>query len=170
MYRGEYIYFRSITSDDIDLIMVWENNQKNWKVSSTTQAYTREQVEQFVNLDQDIFLHEQLRLIVCLNETNEVIGNVDLFDFENVHKRVGVGILIDEDYRNKGYANQCVQLVEEYSKIILGVKNLFCNILTDNEYSIKLFEKNNYIRIGEKKNWHQYNGDWYNEFFYQKEI
>ena len=127
-------------------------------------------IEQFVNLNQDIFTHEQLRLIVCLNDSSEVIGNIDLFDFENVHKRVGVGVLIDEKYREKGYANQCLELIEEYSKIILGVRNLFCNILSDNKTSINLFEKNNYNKIGIKKNWHQYNGKWFDEYFYQKEI
>lgn len=170
MFRGEHIYFRNITSDDIDLIMAWENNPNNWKVSSIIKPYSREQIEEFANLNQDIFEHEQMRMIICLNSTNEVIGNIDLFEFEAIHQRVGVGIMIDEIHRKKGYANQSIQLIEEYSKLILGCKNLFCNILTDNPDSIKLFENNDYCRIGIKKNWHKYDGKWYDEYFYQKEI
>lgn len=170
MYRGKEIYFRELTSDDIDVLMAWENNPKNWKISSTTKPYSRAQIEEFVHLKQDIFLHEQLRLIICLTETNEIIGNIDLFDFEAVHKRVGVGILIDEKYRRKGYANQSIILIEEYCQLILGVKNLFCNILTDNTASIGLFEKNGFECLVTKPKWHCYNGDWFDEKFYNKII
>lgn len=170
MYRGDKIYFRTLTSDDVSVMMAWENNPDNWKISSTTKAYSRAQIEEFVGLNQDIFIHSQLRLIICLTDTNEIIGNMDLFDFEPEHKRVGVGILIDEKYRNKGLANESIQLIEEYCKIILDVKNIFCNILTDNTKSIKLFEKNNFKRICLKPNWHQYAGEWFDECMYLKEL
>ena len=154
----------------MDLILSWENNPNNWKVSSTVKSYNRKQIEEFVNLRQDIFEFEQLRLIICLNTTNEIIGNVDLFEFEDEHHRVGVGIMIDEIYRNQGFADQSIKLIEEYSSLILGIKNLFCNILSDNLISIKLFKRNNFKRVGVKKNWHQYNGEWFDECLYQKEI
>jgi diamine N-acetyltransferase len=170
MYRGDKIYFRTLTNDDVSLMMAWENNPENWKISSTIAPYSREQIEEFVNLNQDIFIHSQLRLIICLTETNDVIGNIDLFDFEPEHKRIGVGILIDENYRNKGLANQSIELIEEYCKIILDVKNLFCNILTDNIKSISLFEKNEFKRVCIKPNWHQYKGEWFDEYLYLKAI
>jgi len=170
MYRGDEIYFRTLITDDVSVMMAWENNPDNWKISSTSKPYSRAQIEEFVNLSQDIFIHSQLRLIICLTESNETIGNIDLFDFEPEHQRVGVGILIDEKYRNKGLANQSIQLIEEYCKVILGVKNIFCNILTDNIQSIKLFEKNKFIRLCVKPNWHQYNGEWFDEYLYLKAL
>jgi len=170
MFRGDKIYFRHLTTDDLSLMVAWENNPENWKISSTSKPYTRSQIEEFINLNQDIYIQTQLRLIICLTNTSEVIGNIDLFDFEPEHKRVGIGILIDNKYRNQGYANQSVQLVEEYCKVILGIKNIFCNILTDNELSIKLFERNKYKRIGVKPNWHLHNDKWFDEFTYLKEI
>lgn len=170
MYRGEKIYFRTLTSDDVSIMMAWENNPENWKISSTTKPYSRDQIEEFVNLNQDIYIHTQLRLIICESKSNEVIGNIDLFDFEPEHKRIGVGILIDEKYRENGFANQSIQLIEEYCKIILDVKNMFCNILTDNDASISLFEKNNFTRLSVKPNWHQFKGKWFDEYMYYKEL
>lgn len=170
MYRGEEIYFRTLTSDDVSIMMAWENNPENWKISSTVKPYSRAQIEEFVHLNQDIFIQTQLRLIICLTKTNEVIGNIDLFDFEPEHKRVGVGILIDHKYRKKGFAHQSIQLIESYCKEILGVKNMFCNILTDNNQSIKLFEKNKYNRVCMKPGWHQYKNEWFDEYLYLKAI
>jgi len=68
MYRGEEIYFRTLNSDDVSVMMAWENNSQNWKISSTTKPYSRAQIEEFVNLNQDIFIHSQLRLIICLTK------------------------------------------------------------------------------------------------------
>lgn len=170
MFRGEGIYFRHVSLGDLDLILNWENDPKNWKISSISKPYTRTQIKEFVSLPQDIFLNNQLRLVICLTDTNEVIGNIDLFDFENEHQRVGVGILIDPTYRGKGFGGQAISLLEEYCVLILNSKNLFCNILTDNMASIKLFESKGFEKIGEKKNWHFYNGEWFDEFLYQKQL
>jgi len=170
IYRGNHIYLRTITPTDVDLVLNWENNPDNWKVSSITKPYTKEQITEFVNSNQDIYQHEQLRLVICLNNTNEVIGNVDLFDFEPLHNRVGIGILIDKPYRNKGYAKQAVLLTEEYCKLILDVNKVFCNILEDNPYSIQLFTSLGYQKLCVKPNWHFYNNKWFDEGFYLKSL
>ncbi|HIP36278.1 MAG TPA: N-acetyltransferase [Crocinitomix sp.] len=168
IYRGKHIYLRTITPDDFNLIKQWENNPGNWKVSSTTHPFTDEQIFDFVNSNQDIYEHEQLRLIICLTDNNKVIGNVDLFNFEPLHKRVGIGILIDEPHRNKGYAKQAILLTEEYCKLILNINKIFCNILEDNTYSIKLFTTLGYKKICTKPKWHFYNNQWFDEGFYLK--
>ncbi len=170
IYRGDQIYLRTINPNDVDVVLNWENNPDNWKVSSITKPYSRDQIVEFVNSNQDIFEHEQLRLIVCLNDSNEIIGNVDLFDFEPLHQRVGIGILIDEPYRNKGFAKQAVLLTEEYCKLILNVNKMFCNILEDNPYSIQLFTSLGYQKLCVKPQWHFYNNHWFDEGFYLKKL
>jgi diamine N-acetyltransferase len=170
IYRGNHIYLRTIIPTDVNLVLNWENNPENWKVSSITKPYTKEQITEFVNSNQDIYQHEQLRLVICLNNTNEVIGNVDLFDFESLHKRVGIGILIDKPFRNKGYAKQAILLTEEYCKLILDINKIFCNILEDNPYSIKLFTGLGYQKLCVKPNWHFYNNKWFDEGFYLKNL
>jgi diamine N-acetyltransferase len=170
MFRGENIYFRHVSPNDLNLILNWENDHENWKVSSISKPYTKNQITEFVNLPQDIFLNNQLRLVICMSSTNEVIGNVDLFDFENEHHRVGIGILIDPAFREKGLASESITLILEYCKLILNVKNVFCNILTDNKRSKYLFESNGFEQVGFKKEWHLYNGKWYDEYLYQNKL
>ncbi len=169
IYRGEHIYLRTININDVDIIYNWENNPENWKVSAIQQPFSKAQITEFVLSEQDIFVHEQQRFIVCTND-NTIIGNVDLFEFEPEHKRLGIGILIDKPYRNKGFAKQAILLMEAYCKEILNIKNIFCNILEDNPTSIKLFEGLHYQKIGIKPKWHHYNGKWYDEGLYLKAL
>ena len=62
---------------------------------------------------------------------------IDLYDFEV--KAAGVGVLILEKYRRRGFAKESLKLLSKYAFSTLKLKKLFCSITTDNKKSIKLF-------------------------------
>ncbi len=170
MFKGEKIHLRTIEPWDADKIHDWENDSENWRVSNTLVPFSKHLIEQYVNSSQDIFKFRQLRLMIALNDSQETIGAVDLFEFDPRHQRAGVGILIEPEFRGKGMAKESLQLLENYVLSVLGIRNLFCNILEDSEDSIKLFERCNYQIIGKKKNWFNDNGVWLDEYMFQKEL
>ena len=170
MLKGKLVYLRLLNPTDVDKVFAWENDPENWKVSDTTVPYTKEIIEEFVNAPQDIFVHNQLRLIICLNETNEAIGAIDFFEFDAIHQRCGVGLLIEPNQRKKGYGLEALSLIEPYASKEIGIRNLFANILIDNEGSIQVFEKAGYLKVGHKKNWFNDHGNLIDELMYQKEL
>ncbi len=50
----------------------------------------------------------------------------------------------------------------------LGLKQLYANISEDNIYSIKLFEKSGFVKVGVKKSWLKTISGWKAEILYQK--
>lgn len=170
--KNNNIVLRATEPSDIDIIYEWENNSDIWRISNTITPYSRFIIEQYVlNSTQDIFSSKQLRLMIDLTENKSTIGTVDLFDYEPVNRRVGVGILILNEFRHKGYAFETLTIIENYAKEILNLHQLYCNISEDNILSIKLFEKAGYHNTGRKKDW-LFNKDnkWTDELFYQKII
>ena len=107
---------------------------------------------------------------ICLNTTNEVIGSVDLFDFEPIHQRVGIGVLINKEYRNKGIGLEVLNCIADYALNGIGIRNLYCSILADNLASRKLFKKAGYTEIGCRKDWYNDKGKWIDEYIYQKQL
>jgi diamine N-acetyltransferase len=96
------------------------------------------------------------------------IGLLDLFEFDPFHLRAGVGILIaDNNEQGKGYATEALKILIDYSFTHLQLKQLFCNITTDNERSIKLFEKVGFKCVGTKKSWLKTYEGWKDENMYQ---
>jgi len=168
--KGNKICLRSLNQSDFDKIFAWENNPENWRVSGTESHFTKEEILKYVSGNQDIFTDKQLRLMICDSSTDKAIGAVDLFDYDSKHQRAGVGILIEIEHQKKGFALEALKLVSDYSLNEIGIRNLFANILIDNEPSILLFEKAGFIKIGHKKNWFNDNGKWVDELFYQKEL
>lgn len=154
--QSKHIYLRALESGDLNLLYTFENDPSIWKVSNTISPFSKDVLEQYLHsAHQDIYTNKQLRLMICLLDTHEAIGTIDLFEFEPLHLRVGVGVLIFESYRKKGYALEALQLVKEYATSTLLLHQLFCNISAGNKESISLFEKCGYEKAGIKKEWNQ---------------
>ena len=163
------ISLRAIEPDDIELLYQWENNMEIWNVSNTRTPFSKYILAEYLKESaKDIYETKQLRLIIQ-NENSEAVGAVDLFDFDPYHMRAGIGILIhDEENRNHGYATDALNAIFDYALEILGLKQLYANIASQNEVSIRLFEKAGFEKIGTKKNWLKTLNGWEDEVFMQK--
>lgn len=167
--QSEHIYLRALESSDLNTLYTSENNTAVWRVSNTLTPYSKDVLELYLETaHQDIYATKQLRLMICLNSTNEPIGTIDLFEFEPMHLRVGVGILIFEAFRKKGYAFEAIELVKAYTRDTLLMNQLFCNISSSNIESVSLFEKCGFEKIGIKKQWNKISSNQFeDELMYQ---
>jgi diamine N-acetyltransferase len=170
MLIGKKVYLRTLEPQDADQLLYWENDPENWKVSNTIVPFSRELIQQYVNSAQDIYAVKQIRFMICSTDTKKSIGAIDLFDFDPRHQRMGIGILIDKNERQNGYASEALELVEVYALDQIGIRNLYFNILEDNQDSIRLFEQAGFVKIGHKKNWFNHSGKWLDELMFQKEL
>lgn len=163
------IKLRPLEPADIDILYTWENDTEIWEVSNTKAPFSRHILAQYLQeAAKDIYETKQLRLIIE-NEDGQPVGAVDLFDFEPYHLRAGVGILIhNKTDRNKGYANDALNALSKYALEILGLKQLFANITSDNTNSIHLFEKSGFTQSGVKKDWIKTFEGWKDEIILQK--
>jgi diamine N-acetyltransferase len=167
--KGTNIYLRALEPEDLEFIYAIENNELVWEVSNTETPYSRFLIRQYLeNAHQDIYEAKQLRLAICLNNSQEAIGLIDLFDFDPKNNRAGVGILInDAQNRNKGIGSEALALIIDYSFEQLQLHQLYANIGTDNEISIQLFTKFGFQKIGIKKDWIKVNNRYKDELLFQ---
>lgn len=166
--KGKHIYLRALEPEDIDFLFAVENDSLFWEVSSTQTPFSKHLLEQYIaNAHLDIFTAKQLRLMITENATDTVIGMIDLFDYNPQHRRAGIGILITNDYQNKGYASEALELLTNYCFKNLNLHQLYANITTDNESSLALFKKFNFKKIGVKKEWILAEGNFKDEVLFQ---
>lgn len=156
-----------MTANDVPVIYDWENRQEYWEVSNTQRPFTMKEIEDFVMSNQHLNNSDQMRFIICLNDSDEAIGCIDFFDYDPNHKRAGVGVLIgDSMHREKGYAKEALSCLVDYAKKH-DMHQLYCNILEDNKASIRLFLGFGFQLIGVKKDWLKTPEGWKNEGTYQ---
>lgn len=164
------IKLRALEPTDLKTLHEWENNSDLWELSNTLAPYSLFILKQYIkNSAADIYQNKQLRLVIELKEDNKPIGLIDLFDFDPYNKRAGVGILIyDKIHRKKDYARQALESLCKYSFEILDLHQIYCNITSDNQASIRLFTKSGFEFVGVKKEWIKRSDKWIDEHLFQK--
>ncbi|MDR9457925.1 MAG: GNAT family protein [Salegentibacter sp.] len=166
--KGNKIYLRALEPEDLDFVHEVENNEDLWVVSATQSPYSRYMIKKYLeNAHRDIYEVKQLRLVIC-NYDHKSVGLVDLFDLEPKDKRAAIGILIaDPADRKKGYGAESISLICDYSFRHLALHQVYANVTTDNEASVKLFEKLGFTRVGVKKDWILVDKEFKDEALYQ---
>lgn len=170
MLNGDKIYLRALEPSDFETLLKWENDSQYWPVSNTLTPFSKHILHQYVNLAQDIYTVKQIRLMVVEQGTGLNVGAIDVFEFNPRHQHAGVGILIDENFRKKGYAIEALHLLKNYAVETVGIRNLTASITSDNLASVALFEKAGFEKAGCRKKWFNQNGKWMDEFIYQCQL
>jgi diamine N-acetyltransferase len=167
--KTDRISLRQVEPSDARLIYQWENDTSNWQVSDTITPLSQYHIEQFILNAEDIFTSKQLRLMIdyLVHDVKITIGAIDMYDYDPRHRRAGVGILIDDAYRNKGFASEALQLLEKYSFEVLCLHQLYCFVSEYNEASIALFKRRGFELTGKRKQWILQEGKWIDQLQYQ---
>ena len=170
MLKNANIWLRALEVEDIELLYKWENDQTLWHLSNTSKPFSKYVLEQYIlNSHLDIYEFKQLRLMIVLkNKKSETaVGCIDLFDFDPTNLRAGVGLFIDETYRNKNIGSKALNILKDYCSASLKLNQLYCSITTDNKASIIVFEKQGFICTGKRIKWIRKGKKWLDELFYQ---
>ena len=166
--QGEHIFLRALEPEDLTFIHDVENDERIWEISNTNTPYSKYLIKQYLeHSHKDIYEVKQLRLIIS-NYENEVLGMIDVFDFNPKNRRAGIGILIKQEaHREKGYGKEALNLLIDYCFTHLDLHQLYCNISETNKASINLFTNRGFQKIGLKKDWNLIHGAFKNEYIYQ---
>ena len=166
---GNTFYLRALEPEDLEFIYRLENDEAIWEVSSTQTPYSRFLIRQYLeNAHQDIYEAKQLRLAICKNGSFEALGLIDLFDFDAVNQRAGIGIIIqDPENRSKGMGSEALGLLINYAFHKLQLHQLYANIDLGNVASISLFTNFGFQLAGVKKDLIKKDNMYHDEALYQ---
>jgi diamine N-acetyltransferase len=151
---GENVVLRALEPEDLDILYQWENDTDLWRNGSTLTPYSKFALRDYlVNSLHGIFHSRQLRLMIIEKKSGKAIGTLDLYEYDPIHQRAGVGILLEISHRNKGLGVESLQLAKEYAFHLLQLKQLYAYIPESNTFSYKLFSKCGYVQAGILKSW-----------------
>ena len=166
--EGNSVRLRAVEPEDLDVLYRWENDPGVWSVSGTTEPFSLHQMRRFIAEQQaaDIFRTGQLRLMIEApangSESGPApsghpwrpVGAVDLFEFDPLNRRAGVGILIHaaED-RGRGLAADALRTLCRYGRDTLHLHQLWCNVGAENEASLRLFRGAGFTEAGRLHDW-----------------
>ena len=165
--KNDTITLRCAEPEDAEQIFRWENDRDIWRVSGTHVPYSRFQIEQFLLSSNDLPAQKQLRMMIDLTESGQTIGCVDIYDYDAFNSRAGLGILIDKEYRQQGYAKAALALCIEYLFHDVLLHQVYCSIDETNTESQQLFLGLGFELCGRRKDWIKSSEGYLDVFEYQ---
>ncbi|SDY52280.1 GNAT family N-acetyltransferase [Hymenobacter psychrophilus] len=154
MLQSDLIRLRPLEADDLGFLYQLENDPAVWGVSDTLAPVSRHVLRQYLDsAAADFFEVRQLRLVLEDSASGAAVGTLDLFGFEPLHQRAGVGITVLAGHRRHGYARAALELLQPYARQVLRLHQLFCTIGADNEASLQLFAAAGFGRVGVRREW-----------------
>jgi len=152
--ENENLLLRALEPEDLDILYEWENNAELWKFSSTLTPYSKFALRDYlIDSLQGILYTRQLRLMAIEKKTKTTVGTIDLFDYDPIHQRACIGILVDLQFRRKGYGEEILLLTASYAFAVLHLNQLYAYIPLSNTNSFNLLCKCGYEQAGLLKSW-----------------
>ena len=167
--ESDILFLRSPEPEDLEALYRWENDTDVWKYSSAISPYSKYILRQYIEDAQtDIFQSKQLRFMIVLHHNHKAIGTIDLYDFDALNSRSGVGIYVDKEWRQKGYASQAMHLLQQYAFNFLKLNQLYAVIPESNKTSLDLFQKSDFLKTGVLQQWVSNNNTFEDAIIVQK--
>ena len=147
------VRLRAIEPEDLDLLYRIENDIKLWNIGATNVPYSRYTLHDYIaNASGDIYTDRQVRMMIENNE-GKIVGIVDIVNFDPSNRRAELGLVIEEPYRQMGYAQSVMAEVENYAVGVLHLHQLFAVIDITNTACVALFRKLGYRESATLQDW-----------------
>lgn len=138
------IYLRAFELEDYKTTIVWRRDSQILNMLGGTKYYVSEEKEKKW-IEDSIFDTKDIRLAVCLTESNLHIGNVYLTHIDMQNRNAESHILIgNKSYWGRGYAGEALKLLLDYAFNERGLHRIFSLVLDTNIQSLKMHKKLGY--------------------------
>ena len=168
MLKSNKIRLRAVEPEDLDLMYLIENDTKLWPCGQVSVPFSRFALKQYIaESSNDIFRDRQLRLAI---ETPDGIsvGFVDIQNYEPLHHRAEVGIVVVPEKQRQGIATETLRLLANYASTHLGIHQLYALVPEGNTASSALFLRSGYKQSAILQDWLHSPAGWQAVIVYQR--
>lgn len=135
------VYLRAFEIDDYKTSIHWRRDDTIWSMLGGPKYFVSEAYEKKW-IENEIFNSRDVKLAVCLIESNKHIGNVYFTDINQINQSCHSHVLIGEkDCWGKGYAKEALLLGIDYMVNQRNIHRFEAKILESNNASLKMHQK-----------------------------
>ena len=170
--EAESIYLRALEPEDLEWLYLIENDGNPWSAAGPHTPVSRYAIKQYIaNQPQDIYQCQELRLAICLKESNTPIGVIDLTDYQPHHGRAEIGITILSSHQKKGYGKHALKIFTEFAEKNIRLHQIYAYVIAQhNKAASNLFQSAGYTPIAKLPEWHFAEGKYADAIIFQKKI
>ena len=147
------LLLRAPEPEDAIVMREFENDTQTWQPYNATGPYSLFELRRYLaRTHNDLYTDRQLRLMMQDND-DQVVGIIDLFDFDPQNSRVELGIMVNERQRRMGYALEAIHLLENHCFHCLNIHQIYAKTEENNKPALALFAKAGFVKCGVLTDW-----------------
>lgn len=143
----ERLKLRAITEEDAPEIFFLRSDASVLKYLDRHPETGIDQTKIFINLiGENAKNAEGIFWGITLKKSNTVIGTICYWNIQKQHYRSEIGYALHPSYRGKGIMHEAMNAVLHYGFEKMKLHSVEANVNPSNEASMKLLEKNGFVR------------------------
>jgi ribosomal-protein-alanine N-acetyltransferase len=163
----ERLILRAVTLNDAEDIYKMRTDKEVMKYVDRPLPKAISETEQWIQMINDEWIKNNLILwVINLKGSEHLIGTIGYWEMDKEHHRSEIGYTLTTAYQGKGIMNEALQVVINYGFKSIKLHSIEANVNPDNQPSIKLLEKNGFVREGYYKENYYYNGKFLDSAIY----
>ncbi|MFU0792033.1 MAG: GNAT family N-acetyltransferase [Virgibacillus proomii] len=145
--RGESVYLRTIIKQDMLSFYQAVQDEEIRYMTGTKNIFSLEQLyEHYDRISSDKTRYD---FAICLVSDDQIIGDLSILDIEQTDRKAGFRIsLHNQNYFNKGYGTEAVQLALAFVFEKINLNRLQLEVYSHNIRGMKSYEKAGFKREG----------------------
>ena len=168
---GKLVNLRELSMNDATTIVSLMNYEIAKYLYEVPYPYKIDDALKFIKSSCDDFrLHKSITFAIDyknkFQSVHLLVGIIAVKDIDYVNKKANIGYWIGQQYHGKGIATECIELVVKYAFDVLELKEISAYVFPENKPSIRVLEKNGFVKTKEVNEYHPISNSYRNSLVY----
>jgi ribosomal-protein-alanine N-acetyltransferase len=163
----EHLTLRQIGDEDAEEIFFLRSDKQVLQFLDRDPATSIDDAIQWIKMiNEAISNNEYIAWAIALKNDVKLIGTISYWNIKKEHYRAEIGYALVSLFQGKGLMQEAMTVVLDYGFKIMNLHSVEANVNPDNVSSIKLLERNNFLREAYHKENYHYNGKFLDSAIY----
>lgn len=163
---GDIGFLRALETSDLDWLYSIENNAEWWHLGISKEPWSKDVLSKYIHSQPGNLMRDgQLRLI--LEVEGLPLGALDVYDYDPIARKGGLGIVMNQEAQGKGLAKMAMGSFVQYLLQTIGLNMVYAVTPITNEASIALFESLQFKNSGTLRHWVLQKGQFQDAYLFQ---
>ena len=163
----ERLILREITTEDVHEILYQRSDPQIMKYLDRAPLISIHDALSFIErIKQATRLNEGITWGIALKGEKKLIGNICFWRLDNAHHRAEIGYVIQPSHQSLGYATEALMAVLQYGFGPMQLHSVEANVNPNNTASIKLLERNGFVKEAHFKENYYFDGRYLDSAIY----
>ncbi len=87
------------------------------------------------------------------SEKDEIVGCIELYNYDPINRRAAVGIVVSNEYRHKGYGQTMINALTSFCQSNTSLHQIYADIAASNQASLLIFQRAGYRHCATLHDW-----------------